>query len=701
MVLENLLWAGRFYIFLITLKMIKIPTDQNGRYSQLNDSDKFSNLHYTENMNLDERGYIKLSPRTVIIAQEAANNDFGVPVAIGRWSNGNYLVATTSNANFDVETTTVALDVDENSGSNEPTLTVNSHGVIWQGLWFASTATAVLSRAMTGGSGAAWTSRITSLTTGVRHYMEVFASRQQLAVSNGNVVKQYDTSYANTQDLTIPSDYEVVGMAYNNSKMGIITRLGSASEGQNTEARFYIWDGATGAANSDSGVGSDACIAVCAYRSTFVILTRAGQLLEWNGGGFNILASFPFYFEDKIFGDFLNNSTFGNIMTVDGDVIYINLGMDLNEVGLKQEDISPNCPSGVWCFDPEVGLYHRWSPSASAAYIFNVTDANVDLATDIMTVSSGTLPATGAVVRMTNRNEDIGGITRYYDYFLIKLSSTTFKLASTRENALAGTAIDLTSKGSGGSQQFWMYDLVDYSTTLYSISGTITRVGETSPLYQDILFGGDINDTSLSSNDSLFMVVPFLESRGCAVYAKIFSSEINQSNQALCVKFRPLKTIDKIIVKARTRDIVGLPVTSSGKPANWTSPIEFYTTQDISEAKAYLDSGGELECKIIAGAGGGVAVKVMSISAPDSGNTSVVLAESVLGAAAGLKAEFIINNWDTLRIITSTDDDVEDNVVNIPLEGSTKFFQPKIELRGYDVTVEEIGFAQNVDKNNG
>ena len=42
--------------------MIKLPI--NSEWSQTNKSDKFGSLAYTKNINLDEAGYIKLSPRT-------------------------------------------------------------------------------------------------------------------------------------------------------------------------------------------------------------------------------------------------------------------------------------------------------------------------------------------------------------------------------------------------------------------------------------------------------------------------------------------------------------------------------------------------------------------------------------------------------------------------------------------------------------
>lgn len=687
--------------------MLKIPTDTGGRFSQPNNSDKFGSLAYTKNINLDEEGYIKLSPRTVTIADQAANvaagngDDFGVPVFIGRFNAGEYLVGT-SDSVFDIQIFSNNLLQIENTGTNNPQMTTDSNACWWQNRFYSSDDTAVLYRTPTvgGEAGASWTSAITGLTSGVRHYLKVFSSRQQLCVTNGNVVKQYDTTHAGTVDLTIPADNEIAGIAYNKSKMGIITRIGGATTSQDEESKFYIWDGTTTGAGDGVGIGASAGVAICAYKSSFVILTKSGRLLYWNGGGFTDLAAFPFYFEDKIWGAPLSNLTLGDSMMADGDVIYVNVGLELNSFNRKQETITPNCPSGVWCFDPKVGLYHRWSPSISHAYNHNLIGSDINTTTDVFTTAY-TLPATGNIARLLRDLAGVTGISLNQDYYIIKVSSTTFKLATTKANALASTAIDITAVTTGANAvNFWMYDLVDYGNSFHGVgsAGAIGLTDETLALYRDVLFGGDYGTTTLTANDALCLTIPFLENRGYFVTPKIFSSQVTDNNQKLFVKFRPLKTTDSIIVKYRDRDIVGLPVTSSGDEANWTSPSEFYTAQDLSEAKTYLDAGGELECEFISGAGGGTMVKVSSISAPDSTNTSVVLAEEVLGAASTLKAEFIIHNWKTLRTIASTDSDHDSGVAVIPIGGASKFVQFKVEMRGSDVTIEEIGIINNTNK---
>mgnify|MGYP001595892861 CR=1 FL=1 len=695
--------------------MIKIPTDQNNRWTQPNNSDKFGSLWATKNINLDEEGYIKLSPRSILLADEATSN-FGVPVNLHRISSGEYLIPTFSDAVFNVSISTTAFGNDENTGTGNPTLVAGSHSVFFGNLLYASTDTGLLHRVLSTDHTVTWTaaSGVSATTTGKRHYLCVFESRASLCITNGNTVVQYTSDFHATAPthtasttLTIPSDFEIIGLAHNNERLGIITRLGSSTAGQNKQAYFFVWNGSTTGATSGFGVGSDQCLGICPYKFSFAVLTRAGQLLYWNGGGFEVLANFPFYYSNQILGGgstiFLNNFSFGNNMEADGDIIYLNVPNTLDPFTRKSESIISNFPAGVWCFDPKIGLYHRYSGSISPKYVNSVTSGNVSVDNDNFTLSSGTIPATGNICRVTSGATGAVGFKFNQDYFIIKSSSTVFKLAATKEKALAGVALDITTAPSD-TTVFWMYDLLDYGTTLSKLrTAVVAQVGETLMTHSDIFIGGDYYNTSLTGKNSLCVSVPHLENRGWFILPKIFSSQITDKNQKFFVKFRPLKSTDSIVIKYRNKDIEGLPTISFGsgasaKAATWTSDDEFYSQQDLSEAKTYLDAGGELECEFIAGVGGGQAVQISSISTDDSITYSVILAESVIGAAATLKSEFIIQNWKVLRTVTSTDSDILDNTAIIPIGGASKFSQFKVELRGSDVSIEEVGFINTTNQ---
>lgn len=70
-------------------------------------------------------------------------------------------------------------------------------------------------------------------------------------------------------------------------------------------------------------------------------------------------------------------------------------------------------------------------------------------ATDVCTISSGELPITGTAVVLTTTNTLPAGLAVATIYFIIKLSDTTFKLATTIANANVPTPINITDTGTG------------------------------------------------------------------------------------------------------------------------------------------------------------------------------------------------------------------------------------------------------------
>lgn len=76
--------------------------------------------------------------------------------------------------------------------------------------------------------------------------------------------------------------------------------------------------------------------------------------------------------------------------------------------------------------------------------------AAVTTATDLITVASNVDKwNTGMLVRATTTGTLPTGLALATDYFVIRMSATTIKLASNLTNALAGTAIDITAQGTG------------------------------------------------------------------------------------------------------------------------------------------------------------------------------------------------------------------------------------------------------------
>ncbi len=135
-------------------------------------------------------------------------------------------------------------------------------------------------------------------------------------------------------------------------------------------------------------------------------------------------------------------------------------------IGLMRMADIESFPGAVKVRPATTTLFH-------AAYTSTFT---ADAGTDIMT-SSATVPITGIAVTVSNSGGALPtGLSASTNYFIINVSSTTFKLATTLANAFAGTAIDITGAGSGtntivtvnpGTITYILKDIRDNSSVKY------------------------------------------------------------------------------------------------------------------------------------------------------------------------------------------------------------------------------------------
>lgn len=670
---------------------ILIP-QKNKKFSQTNLSDLSGNIWYTKNINFDENGYLKLSSRSVSILSPDEDSDFSFPVSLGRKDlNGGVYVVTgeTNKHTFTLGISGSGINIsDDGVGATVPVGSTNNRGIWWQNKWHVTTQTGM--KANTAGT---WATVLAdaSLTTAFPHPLEVFKSRTTLCVGNANVVKQYTTGYsASTADLTLPSDYTVIGLAYSNDLMGIATQTSNTLPGQNQEALFFTWDGLQTSANKGYPVGSDAILSVKPYKASWVLLTRNGKLLYFNGGGFDTLATLPFFFK-KYNVD--ASSIWGDVISVQGDLIYLNLPADINYFGIKQERFMQNFIGGILCYDPKIGLYHRYSPSISKLSAIQVS--GVDTTGDILTASSGSLPATGNPIMYTSDPSVlIGGLVVGTVYYIIRHTSTTFSLATTPANAIAGIKIDLTSSASA---TFVGLTLVDYGSSKATETNAVITMGNQDYDYDHLMFGGYYENVSLTPKPNICITIPQFSNRGYFVTPKLESSDIEDIAQNLWIKYMPLKTQDSIIVKHKQKNHIGFPSSTPqrGLTASWVSSTVLTTTADISEIYAYLQTPlNECECEITSGAGAGQMPQILSITL-NAGTYTITLNEAVEGVANGNLCNIIIDNWKLYDTITSAD---SENYKQIPIAKTSKWHEFKIELRGVGVTVEELQFVNKNEK---
>jgi hypothetical protein len=678
---------------------IRIP-DNSKKFTITNTSDMKGNIWYTKNVNFDEEGYIKLSSRVVSLQSEEDDSDFDIPLSYGRVASGSFLVATADapwSISADQSTgLIVAQDADSGVPTGGTLATFDAWGCWWQNRWYMSTATALYYK-----TSSTWTdASITATTSGKVHPIAVFVNKQTLCIGNGNAVVQIATNHATgtLPQLSIPADYEVVALSYVTNRMGIATKLSDSAIEQNQEAMFFVWDGASSSANAGYPVGSDQILGVVAYKSSWAVLTRNGRLLYFNGGGFDELASFPFYSQGLSLGGSQNRIAYGDVMIVEGDVIYLNISNNFNKFNKREEIYIENNPAGIWCYEPKVGLYHRYAPSISTFRTSVVTNTNVNTTNNILTATSAVVPETGnPCVQIYNSSDKIGGLTPGVIYYVIRVTSTEFKLATTRQNAIDNQPIDITAQAAGSSY-FAFMNLIDFGLTLApNRVGGIGIVSKATNLYDHLVFGGEYEDYNSSTIYAHgLMTVPQFENRGYFLTVRMNSQNIEDVVQKIFIKYRPLGTGDSIILKYKDMDKLGIPVTTPQIAQNpqctWTSTTTFTTTNDLSDALTQFNNGVELECEVINGSGAGCMEQITGLT-ENAGTYTVTLQNEVIGVAVGYVSNVIINNYKYIGTVTS-----EVGWQEFPINSTSKYIMIKCELRGVNITVEELQVVSDTFK---
>jgi hypothetical protein len=671
--------------------MIYIPTTEK-QFAQTNLSDVSGNIFTTKNISFEDKGKIKLSPRTMMIADSTSLAD---------------LVATPGNKvnNIVLADNVLWIGADKNlyksdlssafpkfvkdAVSGTPTLDNAGKNDLIE--WNSSLY--VCNEADVYKYNGSWSTF--STVNGV--ILELFLNQNALAVAtNSSTVVLLDSSGTTIQTLTLPSEFDITSLAYNNNRLYI-------SFGTNSNYSGIVeWDGNSAEYQNLEKVSCSAVLALAPYKQGCVYLTKEGELYYYSGGS-QLLAQLPIrnltYEWDIATDTHTNNRVGAKGMVSDGDLIYISLSSftDTGSANPTQPRLLNNFPSGVWCYDPNVGLHLKYTIGQSACTrTDDISTGSVDISTDIITVAGATVPDTGTPCFYKNSDTgnqtNITGLQHGQEYFVIKQSSTTLKLASTYANAIAGTAINLT--GTGNNQQFItfhpQYDFGGIYNGGFAVAkikhgSGIGAVGEW--LTEGIFIAGNVQ-SGTSTDRSLITVSTTQknqENRGYYTTPLMESEEIDNGFNPLVIKWKKLQNPeDKIIVKYRTRE-TSLPnyVTNNTVAFTLTSSTTFTTTDDLS-----LVSVGD-EVEIISGAGAGYLAHVVS-AVNNSGTWTVTIDETIKNSVNNDRGYAIFQNWKKLSTITvdSPDNNIGHRAIRI--DDKSKWLQLKIELRGQEVVVEQL-----------
>lgn len=659
--------------------MINLPSTDKA-WSQPNNSDLFGNIYITKNISFDNEGYLTLSHSPRAIIDESTTNWDNTALIIYNADSQSYVFQTwdepfTQSA---VSNGFLATLPTEDVSANNPSGSSKADGGWFDGKLIVTEASDVK---YYDSSTNAWVDTNISLTNTSntsQHPVELMLNRAAVAIANVNTVLLY-TAFSATPTLgvtlTLPVDFEVSSMAYYNDNLYIGTRHKYGGD-----ASLFVWNGQGTGNNGAFPVNAVFIFDVVVFQDSIYILTSSGALLRFNGSGFTQDAAFPVFYSDRVLTDDSNVSIYHNCMKANSDVLYISFSDDENA-----SRYMTNQPSGVWCYDPKVGLYHKFSFSNSVTY--KLSDPAINTGTDQITVATTLATGTEVWYQAATANTSLATDTKY---FVIYVSATAIKLATTKANALAGTAINF-SADDGVGEVWTFFPNIDFGQIRCGRPMAVQTIdySQDNPEYgADVFWSGEAENRDRSQTTYAYLgtVSDGVEARGYFITPKIHSSEITDRFNNIVLKWMPLQSeLDKIIIKYRTvddnKDIVNLEP-NTPYIITWTS-----TTTFTSTGTHWGNAVAGDEINVLSGAAGGLLAHLTTAPTFNAGTYTMTIDESFADYLSGDKSIAVFRNWKKWRTITNID---TDGFISQELGVVGKFLQLKTELRGIGVKIEEL-----------
>lgn len=661
-------------------------------------SDLYGSIVRSRNIDLSEKGYVTLARKPCAVFNEVSTTgtgdaDFQDVIAIA--ADESYYYFVTLDHVFGLTASETAVTWGEVTTSSAPTVSATSDAVNYNGA-IAVTGSTTLNYLSgfdgTNGSGS-WTSAGDfSLSASYPHPLCKIEHRRTLAVANGNIVYQTDAAAWTDDDtnvLTLPAEYVVTTMRWRGNKLYIGTRNTAGGN-----AMLFVWSGSGTAAESGWPVDAPWIYALCEYGSSVALLTASGQLLRFNGAGYDVLANLPVYYTPHTWIANATGQTRGKAINrgiwAIGDVIYFTIegeprGFDAPQ-GEKQ-------PGGLYVYDPTVGLSHR-AGFVSEPYR-NLTISS--LASSIFTFASAHGCQTGDAV-WAHTVTNVAALSQGRVYYAIRESATAIKLALSPADALAGNHITCSGTISGDTLSVETLDAVGNIGQVIPgpVHGFTTKL--LSKFFAtEVFFCGVAYGPTMNGPLSSFMSFGMGRNVGSFITPKLYGAGVTDTFQKIISNIRGLNLdTDKVVIKYRTSERFGLPtpLRISGSGATWTDDSNFTIDTTTKDVKS-IAVGDEVE--FTQGAAAGYTAHITAIN--DSTSTwTITVDEDVPEIAANDRSDFLVDNWTKLAVITNSSQDIARGFHEQLIGATGAWVQFKIELRGRDVAINMANLISETAK---
>lgn len=674
---------------------MKFPSDSQWKSAQ--QSDLFGHVIATKNLDFNRDGYMGLARKAMVLYSQENDVSFEVPLAAV--SDTTFLYIITTDGIFEMNLGSPSLLVTKLPVLGQPDTGFQSDAVFYNGKLTVSGASTVA----TYESSTGWTSRITGLDTTVPHPLCVSEHQNYLAIGNGKNMPLYDTSYSLITTLVVDPQFIFECIRWRGN-----TIYGGTRNIQGGEAKVFHWNGAGAAAQQGYPVGADWVYSMCPYASSVAIITSAGQISRYDGGGYSELASLPVYYTPYSWtSDAALFNLIGKVasrgMQASGTRIFINLDGTLHQTAQEfPGKYLPSQPSGLWVFDPSVGLSHK------AGY-----NAKTYLPLSPAAVASGNLvfgtphqAQTGDAV-LCAAVSGVTGVSQGQTYFAIINGANALALALSPAEAFAGNKITVAGTPAAGD----VFSFDRYETlggTIINNPGALFVFASRHPnsFYgSEVVFGGEAFKTDMSAN-AVLMSLGMGRNRGYSITAKIASSSVEDFFKSLIAFFDPFwLDSDEMVIKYRSQDMFGFPtpLTTGANPI-FTSSTTF-TVDPQKKDVALLSVGDEIE--IVAGAAAGYLAHITMIDTSVSPYLFTI--DETLPVSNGDVFDFVGMNWikwKTITNSTATGGDASKTnrkgFIEATFGGNKNFspwFELKIELRGFGRYIRMLDLVNSNGRN--
>lgn len=647
---------------------MRIP--ENNIWTQFNNGDLLGVLNETENISLDGHGKITLSRRSFAIRSSADDADFEQPLALVYFSN-EYFILTRDNGfrlNNNAGTigfTEVALtaDVAENSDAlpcfGRLYISTNDNLDYLATNWSLTAGNKVL-------------------TASVPHPLCLFDSQPtyKLAIGNANTVLLVDSSHNTGATLTLPVEYRVACLTYRNGYLYIGTKHLNGGE-----AKVFVWDGATGAADFEVPTGASEVYSLIPYKTAVVFVTNKGQLMIVSGNQAVQLGAFPVYYaQDAVWDDVTDTSYLGKVlprgMAVVGDDIYIVVDGTVDSGNLT------SMKHGLWVYDGQKqSLYHRSYPNADRY----VSETPSNLSSNTLTLSTHKLKEGDLLVFVDT--DTLTGVDTDVKYYVSVESAATVKLALSHKSLKAGNYV--TIGGSIGSATVAYIPNTHYAAWGDTFSGPIMPIVPEEQLYKGwstpVLWATRLKDTSGSAYYALHGFADGWNI-GRFIIQKVRTKDITEVWKRVFQFFTGVHLDnEKIIVKAKASNVLGYPTeVFQGTWASTTTISSVSATQD-EDQWTDLEVGDELT--IVDGVGRGYTTHITAIDASGAPTYTITVDEAIGDGSSTVY--FYADKFKKIQEITNARAQNDFSKVELDVLNSPEIML-KCELRGFAIEVHPM-----------